>query len=244
MMIKIQKLLTSVIILLLSNVVFAQNNPAYVSIQFKHFANNQPLVLVDSAYTNSTGESFQPTRLKYYISNLQLLSNKTKPRRISSVHLIDAADPQNIYLDPYTVEYNQVSFVIGVDSALNCSGAQSGALDPVNGMFWTWNTGYIYFKLEGYSAASNNDLQKIEYHIGGYSGVFKANRKVILTLPEPLMIEASKSPKITIHVDLDKFWNSKNNISIASNALIMSPGALASAAADNLPAMFSIGNIE
>jgi hypothetical protein len=188
MMINTQKLLTSVAILLLSNVVFAQNNAGYVSIQFKHFANKQPLVLVDSAYTSSTGESFQPTRLKYYISNLQLLSNKTKPRRITSVHLIDAADPQNIYLDSYTVEYDQVSFTIGVDSALNCSGAQSGALDPVNGMFWTWNTGYIYFKLEGYSAESTNDLQKIEYHIGGYTGAFKANRKVTLTLPEPLMI--------------------------------------------------------
>ena len=244
MMIKIQKLLTPVAILLLSKVVFAQNNAGYVSIQFKHFANKQPLVLVDSAYTNSAGESFQPTRLKYYISNLQLLSNTTKPRRISSVYLIDAADPQNIYLDPYTVEYNRVSFTIGVDSALNCSGAQSGALDPVNGMFWTWNTGYIYFKLEGYSAESTNDLQKIEYHIGGYTGAFKANRKVELTLAQPLLIEAGKSPKITIHVDLDKFWNIKNNISIATNALIMSPGALASAAADNLPAMFSIGNIE
>jgi hypothetical protein len=244
MMIKTQKLLTSVAILLLSNVVFAQNNTGYVSIQFKHFANKQPLVLVDSVYTNSAGESFQPTRLKYYISNLQLLSNTTKPRRITSVQLIDAADPQNIYLVPYTVEYNRVSFTIGVDSALNCSGAQSGALDPVNGMFWTWNTGYIYFKLEGYSAASTNDLQKIEYHIGGYTGAFKANRKVTLTLPEPLMIEAGKSPQIMIHVDLDKFWNSKNNISIATNSLIMSPGALASAAADNLPAMFSIGNIK
>ena len=244
MMIKIQKLLTTVAILLLSNDVFAQENAGYVSIQFKHFANNQPLVLVDSAYTNSTGESFQPTRLKYYISNLQLLSNTTKPRRITSVQLIDAADPQNIYLVPYTVEYNRVSFTIGVDSALNCSGAQSGALDPVNGMFWTWNTGYIYFKLEGYSTASTNDLQKIEYHIGGYTGAFKANRKVTLTLPEPLMIEAGKSPQIMIHVDLDKFWNSKNNISIATNALIMSPGPLASAVADNLPAMFSIGNIK
>jgi hypothetical protein len=246
MMIKIQKLLTSVAILLLSNVVFAQKNPAYVSIQFKHYANQQPLVLVDSAYTNSTGESFQPTRLKYYISNLELLSNtsKFKQRSSRSIHLIDASNQENIFLEPYNAIYNHISFTIGVDSALNCSGAQSGPLDPVNGMFWTWNTGYIYFKLEGYSAASTNDLQKIEYHIGGYTGAFKANRKVTLTLPEPLLIEAGKSLQIMIHVDLDKFWNSKNNISIAANALIMSPGALAAAAADNLPAMFSIGNIE
>jgi hypothetical protein len=190
------------------------------------------------------GEAYQPTRLKYYISNLELLSNKAKPRHIKSVYLIDAADPKNIYLDTYTAEYNQLSFTIGVDSALNCSGAQSGALDPVNGMFWTWNTGYIYFKLEGYAAASTNDLQKIEYHIGGYTGPYKANRKVELNLPQPLLIKAGKSPIITINVDLDQFWMAKNKISIATNSLIMSPGALAAAAADNLSAMFSIGSIQ
>jgi hypothetical protein len=131
-----------------------------------------------------------------------------------------------------------------VDSALNCSGAQSGALDPVNGMFWTWNTGYIYFKLEGYATDSPNDLQKIEYHIGGYTGPYKANRKVELNLPQPLLIEAGKSTVITINVDLDQFWVGKNKINIATNALIMSPGALAAAAADNLPAMFSIGSMQ
>jgi len=244
MITKLPHVLRIVFLLLLTNVVLAQNKLGFVTVKFSHFANQQPLVLVDSAYQNAMGEAYQPTRLKYYISNLELLSNTAKPRRIKSVHLIDAADPQNIYIDTYTAEYNRVSFTIGVDSALNCSGTQSGALDPVNGMFWTWNTGYIYFKMEGYSAASANDLQKIEYHIGGYTGPYKANRKVELNLPQPLLIEAGKSSVININVDLDQFWVGKSKINIATNALIMSPGPLAAAAADNLPSMFSVGRIQ
>jgi hypothetical protein len=244
MITRLPHLLQTVFLLLLVNAVLAQNNQGYVTVKFTHFANQQNLVLIDSAYQNPMGEAYQPTRLKYYISNLELLSNTAKLRGLKSVHLIDAADPQNIYLNPYSAVYDRVSFTVGVDSALNCSGAQSGALDPVNGMFWTWNTGYIYFKLEGYAAASTNDLQKIEYHIGGYTGPYKANRKVELNLPQPLLIEAGKSTVITINVDLDQFWVGKNKIHIATNALIMSPGALAAAAADNLPAMFSIGSMQ
>ncbi|WP_316930094.1 MbnP family protein, partial [Hymenobacter sp. IS2118] len=35
-------------------------------------------------------------------------------------------------------DYQSVSFTVGVDSARNVAGAQTGALDPNNGMFWTW----------------------------------------------------------------------------------------------------------
>jgi hypothetical protein len=62
--------------------------------------------------------------------------------------LVDFSDTTTTTLKltilPYL--YNRLSFVIGVDSARNVSGAQTGALDPANGMFWTWNTGYIMAK--------------------------------------------------------------------------------------------------
>ena len=38
---------------------------------------------------------------------------------------------------------------LGVDSVLNYNGVHEGALDPINGMYWTWQTGYIHCKLEG-----------------------------------------------------------------------------------------------
>ena len=244
MRIKIKNFLLLIALVVGSTTAMAQSNTGSVSIHFQHWANNQALVLVDSAYKNSFGESYQPTRLKYYVSNIELRQSPSKSKHIPSVYLMDAAAEQDLSLSLQPGIYHTLAFSIGVDSSLNCSGAQSGALDPINGMFWTWNTGYIYFKLEGYSAESAADLQKIEYHIGGYTGIHKANRTVVLPLAQPLQVVAGKSYQINVSVDLDKFWMGKSKTSIVDNALIMAPGLLAAAAADNIPAMFTIGSIQ
>ena len=57
---------------------------------------------------------------------------------------------------------------LGVDSVLNYNGVHEGALDPINGMYWTWQTGYIHCKLEG-NIICDSSRKSFEYHIGGYS---------------------------------------------------------------------------
>ena len=57
---------------------------------------------------------------------------------------------------------------LGVDSVLNYNGVHEGALDPINGMYWTWQTGYINCKLEG-NIICDSSRKSFEYHIGGYS---------------------------------------------------------------------------
>jgi hypothetical protein len=48
-----------------------------------------------------------------------------------------------------------IRFLLGVDSARNVSGIQTGALDPARGMFWTWNSGYVMAKIEGSSPSAH-----------------------------------------------------------------------------------------
>ena len=60
--------------------------------------------------------------------------------------------------------------MIGVDSARNTSGAQLGALDPANSMFWSWNSGYIFVRMEGNSPQSTQPYNKLQFHIGGFKG--------------------------------------------------------------------------
>ncbi len=136
--------------------------------------------------------------------------------------------------------YQTITFTLGVDSLLNCSGAQDGALDPLNGMFWTWNSGYIFFKLEGYSSSSTADLNRIEQHIGGYRGPYKAQRVITLKLDKPLSLIQNEVQELNVQLDLDKYWLSVHPVKLAENPLIMIPGALASRSADNLANMFSI----
>ncbi len=222
---------------------FAQPASATVLIKIFNTANNKPVVLMDSAYTNSFGESYQLSKLKYYISNIHL-SGKPHSYKSKNVFLIDAAATDSIVLKLQPGIYTKLIFVLGVDSMLNCSGAQAGALDPLNGMFWTWNSGYVFFKLEGYSTSSTADLQRIEHHIGGYQGINKAARIIALDLKEPLVINENNQKEIIIQVNLDKYWQEKNDIKIATNALIMVPGEWAKKSADNFAGMFSILSIK
>ena len=61
--------------------------------------------------------------------------------------------------------YKSIKFMIGVDSTRNVSGSQTGALDPANGMFWTWNSGYIFLKMEGTSPVIPNTGHNFTFHI-------------------------------------------------------------------------------
>ena len=221
----------------------AQTNTGEVIVQFQNVANNRPIALRDSFYTNSFNETYQVTKLKYYISNIQLTgSRNVEP--IANVFLVDAEikDGLRFAIPPGT--YNKLSFTLGLDSALNNRGAQDGLLDPLKGMFWTWNSGYVYFKLEGFSPSSTADLQRIEHHIGGYKGVNKAARQIELPLPASLIVGPKGSRTITVQMNLDSYWKGRSDITIASNALIMAPGPLAVKSADNFEGLFSIIDVK
>jgi hypothetical protein len=219
----------------------SQGKEPSLSIKFSPVANGIPLQLGDSNHINALSELYTITRLKYYVSNISL---HTKERLVSSkeVFLQDASVEERIPIAIEPGEYIALSFTLGIDSILNCSGAQEGSLDPLKGMFWTWNSGYVFFKLEGYSTASTADLNRIEHHIGGYKSGNDASRQVKLMFEKPLHIYkgSGSSTVLEVKLDLDKYWHGKNDISIASSPLILVPGALAKKSADNFPDMFSI----
>jgi hypothetical protein len=215
---------------------WAQQNYGKLVLKFNYTANGKALLMGDGNHTNVFSENYTITRLKYYISNISLSGNE--------VFLVDASKEDSIQVQAFPGVYSKLVFTLGVDSILNCSGAQEGALDPLNGMFWTWNSGYVFFKLEGYSPASTADLHRIEHHIGGYQGIHKASRKIELFFKEPLLINETDFNTIYLQMDLDKYWQGKNDIIIAANALIMIPGEGAKRVADNFAGMFSIISIK
>lgn len=221
---------------------FAQKNYGELLLQFNVTANGKPL-LKDSSYINPFGETYQLSRLKYYVSNISL-SNEKRSDWGKEVFLVETGVTDSISLQAFPGRYTKLYFTLGVDSALNCSGAQDGALDPFNGMFWTWNSGYIFFKMEGYSTASTADLGRIEHHVGGYRYPNNAARIITLDLPQPLEIKEGQKSIIHINVNLDQYWKGINNIKIADQALLMTPGGLAIKAADNFSKMFSISSVQ
>lgn len=194
-------------------------------------------------YTNNSGEKYKISTLKFYASLFEAINTTTssKTAETESYHLIDLADPASrqftVKLNPGM--YDRLNFIIGVDSVRNVSGAQTGALDPVHGMFWTWNTGYIFAKLEGKSPASSAPFQMFTYHIGG----FKTGENAIRTISLPAQFEVGKTNEIIINADVERWFDGVNIISIASKASIMSPGGPALLMADNYASMFSVNRV-
>ncbi|RYD83152.1 MAG: hypothetical protein EOP53_01660 [Sphingobacteriales bacterium] len=218
---------------------FSVSRGQEVVIKFHHTANGKRLVLQDSTYSNAFNEPYQLTRLKYYISDIGFTQSPQK-----NVELIDVATNDSVIIKAKAGNYAKLYFTLGIDSALNCSGAQAGALDPLNGMFWTWNSGYIFFKLEGYSTASTADLNRIEHHVGGYRYPNNVAKNIALNLPQAIQLNATDKKIIHVQLNLDKYWQGIHSIKIAEQPLLMTPGGLALKAADNFAGMFSITSIQ
>jgi hypothetical protein len=124
-----------------------------LTIELDHLAGNQKFYL-DSTYTTANGDEITASMFKYYVSNIEFVKTDNSVVTIEDTYyLVDASDESTWEIDFDSLEQvNLKQFVYHwIDSTRNCSGAQTGALDPANGMFWSWNSGYIFVKLEGTS---------------------------------------------------------------------------------------------
>ncbi len=216
-----------------------------VEMTLTHFAAGDLLEL-NKLIINPHGEPVTFTNFAYYLSHFALIdaSDRVVPLSVE-YFLVNEKDPASKTLRFFapTGTYKGLQLLIGVDSARNVSGVQSGALDPANGMFWSWNTGYIFAKLEGKSVVSNAPLQNVTYHIGGYKKQDGALQTVTLNFPERLEVKKAKNPVIAAAADVDSWFAGKHSIQISVDAFCMNPGELARKISENYAGMFTITSI-
>jgi len=202
---------------------------------------------LDSTFTNAFNEPFFITRFKYYISNISFTNSLGKETKVADTYfLIDEQDPES---KTFTVacpvqQVSAIHFFIGVDSLRNVSGVQTGALDPMNGMFWTWSTGYIMAKMEGTSPLSKAPQQRISFHIGGFKTGENVSKKISLALQQPIDFTRTKTATISISADLNKWFTGKTDIKFADTNFCMNPGELANKIASNYASMFTIDSVK
>lgn len=191
-----------------------------LEINWIHRIDSQQLTLDTVLYQNNLGQAFHVTKFKYYISNVLLEKENGTPHRSKEVFLINEEETSSKKFSISKIkegEYSHVNFILGVDSARNCSGAQSGALDPIHAMFWTWNTGYIFLKLEGKSSRSTAPGKIFEYHIGGYKEPTNCIQSIRLKFNKPLVYSKGIHHSISINVNLAELL--RNPVDIDFSAL-------------------------
>jgi len=176
-------------------------------------------VLNDSTYYLKNKATVKFETLKFYISAIQLLNNtKSVWLEKNSYHLCTTDSITNtlkIKL-PTNIKFNALKFNVGIDSLTNVSGAMGGDLDPTKGMYWTWQSGYINFKLEGQSSLSSHSKKEFQLHLGGYAPPLSALQTITLAV--------KNKSKIDIVFDVEQFVNS---IDLSKQHHIMSPNTQA-----------------
>jgi hypothetical protein len=206
-----------------------QGNPAggRVEIEISTVAVGTPVAIGDT-FTTPAGETLTVSRLAYYLSNLRLRrvdggswSPPTRTNTADGYWLVDLAEPASarIVLDGVPPgDYSGLELMIGVDPARSRDGAQTGALDPVHGMFWTWATGYIHLKLEGRSRQSRERDGLVTLHLGGQD----AARSIYPPFAtRPLRAEPELRSTAHLHADLAGFLGGAAPLRFADTALAM-----------------------
>ncbi|MCY1530674.1 hypothetical protein D9M68_658720 [compost metagenome] len=228
---------------------FNEKNLASFSIEFDNIVGNRTLTInnTENLYTNLTGEKFSISRLQYFISNIKLTTSTGDQYTVnpdSSYFLINAADKSTRFARVKVPEgdYQQLSFLLGVDSLRSTMAVdrRTGVLDPAvgdhggAGMYWGWNSGYIFFKLEGNAPVISDDVngdptgqKQFKYHIGGFGGYSAPTlnniREIRIDLNTGGIARVRKARQSNVHlfVDILKVFDGKNKLSIAAHPNVM-----------------------
>ncbi|MBI3239623.1 MAG: hypothetical protein HYZ43_12420 [Flavobacteriia bacterium] len=146
------------------------------TIIFKPMIEQLPLELNQTYILKN--DTFRIETLRFYLSNLSFLNEgKTVFTQPESFHLVDAEDSMSYRIafhSPKKVVFDEIQFNVGIDSTTNVAGVMGGDLDPTKGMYWSWQSGYINFKLEGWNPKSTARKHEFQYHLGGYMAPYSA----------------------------------------------------------------------
>ncbi len=229
------------------------NGASTVNLEFENQVNGVDLKLDTLAYMTPAGDWYSVSKFKYIISNIKLTKTDGSTYAVPNGYfLVDQAkdESQNFQLTGIpTGDYNKVSFIVGVDSTRSVAGAGQGALSSDNDMYWSWNTGFIFMKLEGNSpqvAAPAGVNGAIVFHVGGFKTPNNCLRTVTMPLPENMLVRTDHHPEIHILADVEKMFRGVNTIRFGSVSNVMG-GANAVKIADNyanpLGGMFLVEHI-
>lgn len=172
----------------------------------------EPIVFNTKTYINAAKDSFNVREIKHYFSNVTLVNHLGKTIHLNNYHLMDASNQNTSQIAIANVppgNYKSVSVLLGVDSIRNHSGLQEGALDPAWSMFWTWNTGYIFFRINGLTTWG----EAYTFDIGG-------DKHAPYNLMDLNTFKVkSKNPTLNLALDINEMYQNPEVYSFKSDGL-------------------------
>jgi len=146
--------------------------------------------------------------------------------------LLDSSKPESLKRKitiPENTTFDEIRCYLGVDDVTNNDGIGSGDLDPMKGMYWTWQTGYINMKLEGFCKNSNTNDHGFQFHLGGFLEPYVAF--------QPIVLKNITTENILIFIELNAFFET---ISLKESNTVMSPSETTVALSKKAALMFHL----
>ncbi|PWJ57660.1 hypothetical protein CLV98_106132 [Dyadobacter jejuensis] len=228
-----------------------------LTLEYDNVVGNRDLALDTDTYTNAANEPFTVSTFNYYVSNIKFYkadgSSYVVPQD-SSYFLIRESDPssQEITFKNVPVgDYTAVEFMVGVDSLRSVSDVSKriGVLDPAYSevMYWAWNSGYIFMKLEGESDVIDTPNGKYNFHIGLFGGYETKTLNNLKTVKvdfgeHKASVTGELSPQIHLLTDVEKIFSGSTTVSLAATPVVMTSDYSKNIAA-NYTSMFSLDHI-
>ena len=194
-----------------------------VNFTVANMAGTQPLTLNTTTATTSAGETFTVSTFEYYLSNIKFTkSDGTTYDAPDTYYLVNQATPKSMSFNVPNVpagDYTGVSFLVGVDAqktGLTDPSTFTGDLNQANNMYWTWNSGHIFLKMEG-TLTSATPTKALVCHIGGYTAPYNA---IVTAAPtfgsNKLTVRADKAPTIALQANIAKLFDGPNPITLST----------------------------
>ncbi len=178
-----------------------------LSIEINHVFDGAPLAL-GTDYETADGVAVQINKVRYWISNVQLnRADGTKHAVPASYYLLEQTQDKlrnEIVVGGIPVgEYTGLTLAIGVDEGHNHStDLFEGELSTALNMDWGWNSGFIFFKIEG-DYEDNGSMAPFIAHVGNDV----LYREVTMTFDTPISIDEERDGSVQVTADVQRIFD-------------------------------------
>lgn len=209
-----------------------------------------PLALGDVA-TDYAGHQIQLHNLQAYISRVELRNTAGEwigNERADEVHMLDFKVESPRIVEPFPAgTYDAIRFGLGLPPDINgnvnpadFSNDHPLSVEGSAGMFWTWLTGYIFFKYEGRASQVGSEVlsEPVAYHCG----TNESYREVTLEFEQDVWIWQQNLQTLRLQFDAATALNATEPIDVIAYPVTHNgPGdTLAFALMDNIAASWSL----
>lgn len=233
-----------------------------VVIEMDNRAGDNALVLGKN-YLTANGDTVNFSLFNYFVSNFALVKDDGTEYIVPKDDCYflckhDAPATRELTLKNIPAgNYKTLRFTIGVDSLKSVSpaGERTGVLDPATGaagMYWSWNAGYIFVKVEGTSPQApvnaGTGQRTFQYHTGLFGG---KDSPTLNNLKEVSLVsngelakvrQGGEAPVWHLYVDILEMFTNPVNINIATNPTSHA-GPYSKTVANNYADMFKLDHV-